>query len=253
MALEYLNIKNHVIPQQSIERCKFTTPEFQIKELCDNVIIFDLKNVDASTANALRRIMIAEIPTMTIDLVEFDENTTVLSDEVLAHRLALIPLISKEFASFVYPDECICKDRQCSKCSVTFKLEVEGSDKINNVTSDDFYVVGNSNVKPVNYKNEQNSDAPILIVRLKPKQQLKLTAIVRKGTGKDHSKWSPVVTATYKKFNVDSEISPVVGGDNIFRFYVETTGAISPNNLLLLSLQILNTKLTEIRNSPKHI
>ena len=53
---------------------------------------FDLIGVDASLANAFRRILLAEIPTMAIEKVYVYNNTSVIQDEVLAHRLGLIPL-----------------------------------------------------------------------------------------------------------------------------------------------------------------
>jgi len=53
---------------------------------------FDLVGVDASIANALRRILIAEVPTMAIENVYVFQNTSVIQDEVLAHRLGLIPI-----------------------------------------------------------------------------------------------------------------------------------------------------------------
>ena len=53
---------------------------------------FDLIGVDASIANAFRRILIAEVPTMAIESVYIFQNTSVIQDEVLSHRLGLIPI-----------------------------------------------------------------------------------------------------------------------------------------------------------------
>lgn len=52
----------------------------------DDFIKFILSDTDASVANALRRVMIAEVPTLAIDLVSFEMNSSVLQDEYLAHR-----------------------------------------------------------------------------------------------------------------------------------------------------------------------
>jgi DNA-directed RNA polymerase I and III subunit RPAC1 len=61
----------------------------------------DLVGVDASVANALRRVMISELPTMAIETVYFYNNTSIMHDEVLAHRLGLVPLnVDARYFSF---------------------------------------------------------------------------------------------------------------------------------------------------------
>ena len=67
-------------------------PKIDILSVTPHEMSFVLSDTDTSVANTLRRIMIAEVPTLAIDLVEFSENSTVLNDEYIAHRLGLIPI-----------------------------------------------------------------------------------------------------------------------------------------------------------------
>ena len=69
-------------------------PSIKVTELLKYSVKFELYNTDLAIANALRRIMISEVPTMAIDLVEVRENTSALHDEMIAHRIGLIPLYS---------------------------------------------------------------------------------------------------------------------------------------------------------------
>ena len=64
----------------------------EILKLDDEEIIFDLIGVEPPLANALRRILIAEIPTMAIEKVNMWQNTSIIPDENLAHRMGLIPI-----------------------------------------------------------------------------------------------------------------------------------------------------------------
>lgn len=52
----------------------------------------ELSGIDASLANGLRRIIISEIPTMAFHKVLLYQNTSVIPDELLVHRLGLLPL-----------------------------------------------------------------------------------------------------------------------------------------------------------------
>jgi len=165
---------------------------------------FILSKTDASMANALRRIMIAEVPTMAIDLVEFENNTSVLHDEFIAHRLGLIPLTSSKMEKFNYTRDCSCVER-CPNCSVQLSLHVKcTSDQTQDVTSTDLFTQ-DPDVAPVHAQSSPDDSEPdivhssgILIVKLRKGQELKLTAIAKKGVGKEHAKWAPVCGVTYQ-------------------------------------------------------
>ncbi|KAI9140943.1 RNA polymerase Rpb3/Rpb11 dimerization domain-containing protein [Paraphysoderma sedebokerense] len=162
-------------------------PQLNIGELTDHEIRFTLSNTDLSVANALRRIMIAEVPTIAIDLVEIESNTTVLADEFIAHRLGLIPLDSHMAEQLRYTRECVCSE-YCHLCSVELTLNVRCTDdRTMEVTSKDL-ISSNPQVQPVSFGD---GDPGILIVKLRKNQELKIKCIAKKGTGKEHAKWSP--------------------------------------------------------------
>jgi DNA-directed RNA polymerase II subunit RPB3 len=91
-------------------------PTIEITEVKKGQISFVLSKTDTSIANALRRVMIAEVPTMAIDIVEVENNTSVLNDEFIAHRLGLIPLTSSRVERFAYTRVC------CLLVKVIFQL-----------------------------------------------------------------------------------------------------------------------------------
>ncbi|KAL5562442.1 hypothetical protein UlMin_032189 [Ulmus minor] len=177
-------------------------PKIKIREMKDDFLKFELRDTDASMANALRRVMIAEVPTVAIDLVEIEVNSSVLNDEFIAHRLGLIPLTSDRAMSMRFSRDCdACDgDGQCEFCSVEFHLRAKCiSDQTLDVTSKDLYS-SDHNVVPVDFTDptdEASEQRGIIIVKLRRGQELRLRAIARKGIGKDHAKWSPAATVTF--------------------------------------------------------
>lgn len=196
------------------------TPNIRILSVRDDVVNFELTDTDVSMANSLRRIMMAEVPTLAIDLVEFHENTTALKDEVIAHRLGLIPLRSrrKQMSQWNYSHACDCDDH-CQKCSVEVFLDMGFEDKAESnhvldvsITSNDLKFEGEDDppIEAVHFVNKEEvtlasmmpSDDGIVIVRVGPGQRLKVRAIVKKGIGKEHAKWNPCATVAMKYFPI---------------------------------------------------
>lgn len=150
-----------------------------------------IEDVDSAFMNSLRRIIISEVPSMAIDEVVVIENSSMLHDEILAHRLGLIPLRT-DLDSYNLPEECSCKSELgCNLCRVSLTLDVEAKESIRTVYSGDL-TVENPNIKPVSEK--------IPIVKLAPNQRLRLEAYARLGKGQKHAKWQPVSLCAYKHF-----------------------------------------------------
>ena len=136
-------------------------PKVKIREMKDDFLKFELRDTDASMANALRRVMIAEVPTMAIDLVEIEVNSSVLNDEFIAHRLGLIPLTSERAMSMRFSRDCdACDgDGQCEFCSVEFHLLAKCiSDSTLDVTSKDLYTPDHT-VVPVDFSSPSSDDS----------------------------------------------------------------------------------------------
>ena len=103
--------------------------EIKILHIDTYTIKFELMNTDLTVANALRRIIIAEVPTMAIEHVQIFENTSPVHDEYLAHRCGLIPLVSNSVDQFRYPQDCDCPENDCPKCCVQMELQVTYTDQ----------------------------------------------------------------------------------------------------------------------------
>ena len=198
--------------------------------------IFSLVGIDASIANAFRRILLAEVPTLAIERVYVMNNTSVLADEVLAHRLGLIPLTGslqglKWLRWFVEPntDENFDGMPRTDYNTVTFTLKIQCTDNPdaspNETDTNNKYI--NSMVysrhlewQPLGRQKDIFANDPIrpvspdiLIVKLRPDQELEMTMHANLGVGADHAKFSPVATATYRLLPTIDILKPILGAD----------------------------------------
>ena len=149
-------------------------------------LTFVLQGATPAFANALRRIMVSEIPTMAIDSVEFHENDSVLFDEVIAHRLGLLP-IAFEPGKFNFTKDCKCGGKGCPLCQVVFAVERKGPG-----------VVYSGDMKSSN-KEARPTSPDFPIVELLDGQSIKLEATAIMGTGKEHAKWQ-AANASYQYY-----------------------------------------------------
>jgi len=145
-------------------------------------------DVPLEMLSALRRIIIEEVPTMAVDSVLVLENNSVLHDEVLAHRLAMIPFRSeKALEKYGSPEKCAdCP--QCEGCYARAYLEVSNEDS-------DRKVVYAGDIRP-----EDPDVVPVIpeipIIVLGRGQKISMELELRLGRGKEHIKWSPVSIST---------------------------------------------------------
>ncbi|KAF5134931.1 DNA-directed RNA polymerase II subunit RPB3 [Metarhizium anisopliae] len=152
---------------------------------------FALSRTNLSFANSIRRIIQAEVPTIAIDLVEVEVNTSVLADEFIAHRLGLIPLDAKGVNELNYSRDCDC-EQYCEQCSVNLTLHARcTSDEIMKVYARDLIVDGRHASQVGTPVINDPEGMGCLIAKLRKDQELKLTCIAKKGIAKEHAKWMP--------------------------------------------------------------
>ena len=173
----------------------------------DNKIQVLLSKTDRSFANALRRSLISDTPKMAIDSVRFQlgtkeqdeeiwETTGPIPDEMVAQRLAMIP-IPTVHDKFYFQDECPnCKDlveadRGCLECQMIYTCVVFGTEEGRWVIAGDMKYLGEEALEiPDEFKS-------IPITKLMKGQMIEFYATAIMGRGRDHTKWSPVCGVTF--------------------------------------------------------
>jgi len=174
----------------------------------ETAVQFELSEADPMVANALRRTLIADLPKMAIEDVEFHlgpirsedgkeyESVAPLFDEIVAHRLGLIPLPT-DIDLYQRKATCTaCKGEGCPSCTIIYSLNKRGPGM---VYSGDLEPIGDPKLKP--------ADLRIPIVELGAGQAMLVYATATLGSGREHAKWQPTTAINYK-------YAPVVEIDN---------------------------------------
>ena len=181
-----------------------------------NSIRIVLSETDAAQVNAIRRALIADVPKLAITRVdcsqgvnqdnkgEVYESVNVLPDEVVAHRLAMIPVPTYPDEGIAFPDECVnCKDmaekdKGCPSCQILYSLSARGpatdaEEEYRTVYAGDLTTISD----PMFDIREEHKRIPITI--LSKGQFLEFYAFATLGRGREHAKWSPVAAVGFRQ------------------------------------------------------
>jgi DNA-directed RNA polymerase subunit D len=194
--------------------------ELEILELTDTKAKFIISGVSPPTVNALRRTLISDVPKMAIENVEFHlgpirnehgkeyESVTPLFDEIISHRLGLIP-IPTELDLFVFREDCVCGGEGCPSCTIMYSLNKKGpleEEEQESVTvyTDELQLViqkveGLSEKK---YAERFQIKDKIPLVKLNKSQAILLYATAELGTGNEHAKWQAAQAVGYQYYPV---------------------------------------------------
>jgi DNA-directed RNA polymerase alpha subunit len=206
------------IEPRTIKITPYTWHPKRYKFKNDNRMSFQITGIDDYFANAVRRIILEQVPTLAIEEVLIEKNTTVYHDQMLiAQRLLFHPIYSQHVHDLVFPQDCECYKNvtltqtstmadipHCKKCSIVLSLDVVNcnEDETLMIVSDkDWRVEGDDEKqsKRLRYLHfpDRLSYQSIKIIELGYKQELKCRVIVRKGYGMTHQKWIPTTVSTF--------------------------------------------------------
>ncbi|WP_420544836.1 DNA-directed RNA polymerase subunit D [Nitrosopumilus sp.] len=191
-------------------------------------ISIKLKGIPLQYSNALRRVCLNGVPVFAIDTVDIIENSSVLPDEGLAHRLGLIP-IKTDLSRFNEPAKCDCKSEAgCSNCKVMLVLDSGDADTTRTVVSSELSSEDDS-IKPISDK--------VPIVQLAPGQRIKVECYARLGQGTEHAKWNSANISTLTE--TDKEDERILT--------VESTGALTPEEIVLAGVEEVSNRLNDFK------
>ncbi|NLN72302.1 MAG: DNA-directed RNA polymerase subunit D [Thermoplasmatales archaeon] len=169
----------------------------EILEMEETKAKFILRDTTPAKANALRRALLSDIPKMAIDKVEFHlgsidvdgkdfESVTPLFDEIIAHRLGMVP-VPTDLDLFNFQKDCVCGGEGCPNCTIMYSLNKNGP-----------CTVYSGDLEPLGSPDFRVKDEHIPIVELSDGQSVLIYAHAVMGTAKEHVKWQVANGVGYK-------------------------------------------------------
>lgn len=166
----------------------------KIKNLTNEEL--EIENIPSiPIANALRRILLTEIPTLAITIISITKNVSTLPDEFLAQRIAFIPINSTTVDQLNSSESCSCQNF-CESCGIKFSLNASNKGK-------EPRDVLSTEIKIDHHLQLIDAGSPVLIAKLGLNQVIELSGIIKRGIGREHAKFCPVsaVSIDYDKTN----------------------------------------------------
>ena len=157
----------------------------EVKKLKPKEAVLRFEDTNLYFVNSLRRIMLSELSKLAVDDVIIYDNTSALFDEIISHRLGLVP-IPTDLSLLTFKNECVCKGKGCPNCTVRYTLSKEGQG-----------VVYSGDLQP-SEKSWIIKEDKIPIVELFGDQRLILEVEAVLGCGRDHAKWQSVQAPAYR-------------------------------------------------------
>ncbi|MCW4049933.1 MAG: DNA-directed RNA polymerase subunit D [Candidatus Bathyarchaeota archaeon] len=198
-----------------------------IISLNEDTLRFLLEGVDAAFANALRRTMVSEVPIMTIEDIFYFDNSSLIPDEIIAHRLGFVPLAT-DLDKYVLPEECDCEaELGCPNCRAVLTMDVEATEDTITVYSGDLV-------------SEDGGPAPVStnipLAKIAHGQAIKFEAYAQLGQGKIHVKWSPVSMCVYQNISL-VPITDMKAVTECVEICGPETAIIEGDNLKIINIQ----------------
>tara|TARA_B100002003_G_scaffold153825_1_gene142643 strand:+ start:35 stop:676 length:642 start_codon:yes stop_codon:yes gene_type:complete len=210
--------------------------KLKILEKSTDSVKIQLQGVSLAYANAIRRIALSEVPVMAIDEIVILENSSIIYDELLAHRLGLIPL-KTDLSRYVLPKDCDCGNPLgCLKCRVLLVLDSGAKESVKEILSEEL-ISADEAIIPV------RPDIPI--VKVAPGQKVKLEAYARLGTGKEHAKWQAANVSILKCIKENTE--------NDYTLEIESTGSLPAIEIFSKAVEILRNRLQEFTEKTRSL